>query len=483
MNIKEKTVSGLVWSFIENFSGQIITFIVGIILARLLEPEEFGMIGMITIFIAVSETFISSGFGPALIRKNDCTEADYSTVFFFNMAAGVLFFLLLFLLAPVISSFYREPQIILIIRVIAVVLIIDSLTLIQRTILTRRIDFKLQARISIIAGIISGIISIWMAYKGYGVWSLVAKTIIQKGVTSLLLWAWNRWIPQPVFSMASFRDLFGFGSNVLMANLLDTVYRNVYYLVIGKYFSATELGYFTRADRFKALPSENISNVISKVSYPVLSEIKNDTVKLKAGYKRLIKSTMLISFVLMIGMAAVAEPMVLTLIGEKWHPSIIYLQMLCFIGMMYPLNALNLNILLVKGRSDLSLRLEIVKKLFALPVIAVGIIWGMKIMIAGMMVNTVIAYWLNSYFSGKLVNYPMVEQVADISPSLGIAAFSGVLIYFMGLLISVPSLYMLIIQIITGGIIIFLFCEKLKLEEYLYIKNLVKSKIVSFRNA
>jgi O-antigen/teichoic acid export membrane protein len=399
------------------------------------------------------------------------------------MAAGVLFFLLMFFMAPLISSFYREPPLLPVIRIIATVLIIDSLTIIQRTILTKRIDFKLQARISIIAGIVSGIISIWMAYKGYGVWSLVAKTIIQKAVNSLLLWVWNRWKPQPVFSMASFRELFGFGSNVLMANLLDTLYRNVYYLVIGKYFSATELGYFTRADRFKALPSENINNVISKVSYPVLSEIKNEKTKLKAGYKRLIKSTMLISFALMIGMAAVAEPMVLTLIGEKWYPSIIYLQMLCFIGMMYPLNALNMNILLVKGRSDLSLRLEIIKKLFAIPVIVVGIIWGMKIMIAGMMVNTVISYWLNSYWSGKLVDYPITEQVADISPSFGISVFSGVLVYFMSLLIRIPALYMLIIQVMTGGLIIFLFCEKLKLEEYFYIKNLVKEKIVSFRNA
>jgi len=262
-----------------------------------------------------------------------------------------------------------------------------------------------------------------------------------------------------------------------MASLIDTIYRNIYYLIIGKYFSATELGYYTRADRFKALPSENLNNVISKVSFPVLSEIKEDKTKLKAAYKRLITSTMLVSFILMIGLAAVAEPMVLTLIGEKWRPSIVYLQMLCFVGMLYPLHSLNLNILLVKGRSDLSLRLEVIKKLLAIPIIITGIIWGIKIMILGMMVNSIIAYWLNSYWSGRLIRYPMREQVADILPSLGIGVATGLLVYTIGALLNLRPAYSLIIQVIAGAIFTFLICEIIKLKEYLYIKNLVIMKM------
>lgn len=477
MGVKERAVNGLIWSFIDNFSSQIITFIIGIILARLLGPEEFGLVGMITIFIAISETIINSGFSPALIQKQDCTERDYSTVFFYNLIAGLFFFLLLFFIAPLISNFFKEPQLLLIVRVLAVVLLISPLTIIQQTILIKRIDFRLQTRISIIAGITSGSISIWMAFRGYGVWSLVAKTIIQRAVTSILLWLWNRWRPLLVFSTESFKTLFKFASNILMASLIDTIYRNIYYLIIGKYFSATELGYYTRADRFKALPSENLNNVISKVSFPVLSEIKKDKIKLKAAYKRLITSTMLVSFILMIGLAAVAEPMVLTLIGEKWRPSIVYLQMLCFVGMLYPLHSLNLNILLVKGRSDLSLRLEVLKKLLAIPIIITGIIWGIKIMILGMMVNSIIAYWLNSYWSGRLIRYPMREQVADILPSLGIGVATGLLVYTIGALLNLRPAYSLIIQVIAGAIFTFLICEIIKLKEYLYIKNLVIMKM------
>jgi len=477
MGVKERAVNGLIWSFIDNFSSQIITFIIGIILARLLGPEEFGLVGMITIFIAISETIINSGFSPALIQKQDCTERDYSTVFFYNLIAGLFFFLLLFFIAPLISNFFKEPQLLLIVRVLAVVLLISPLTIIQQTILIKRIDFRLQTRISIIAGITSGSISIWMAFRGYGVWSLVAKTIIQRAVTSILLWLWNRWRPLLVFSTESFKTLFKFASNILMASLIDTIYRNIYYLIIGKYFSATELGYYTRADRFKALPSENLNNVISKVSFPVLSEIKEDKIKLKAAYKRLITSTMLVSFILMIGLAAVAEPMVLTLIGEKWRPSIVYLQMLCFVGMLYPLHSLNLNILLVKGRSDLSLRLEVIKKLLAIPIIITGIIWGIKIMILGMMVNSIIAYWLNSYWSGRLIRYPMREQVADILPSLGIGVATGLLVYTIGALLNLRPAYSLIIQVIAGAIFTFLICEIIKLKEYLYIKNLVIMKM------
>lgn len=482
MSLKQKTVSGLLWSFIDQFANLGVSFLTGIILARLLSPREFGLIGMITVFIAVSESFINSGFSSALIRKKDCTDTDYSTVFYFNLAAGVLFFLMLYLAAPAIAGFFDEPALQLIVQVLGLILIIDSFTLIQRTILTKRVDFKLQARISIISSVISGIIAIFMAYQGFGVWSLVVQRLTKQGLNSLMLWLWNRWKPLFVFSTQSFKELFGFGSKLLLSGLIDTLYRNIYYLVIGKYFSAVELGYYTRADEFNRIPSQQLNAIIGRVSYPVLASMQDDKPRLKNNYQKLIRSTMFITFVLMLGMAAVAEPMIITLIGEKWRPSIIYLQMLSFVGMMYPLHALNLNMLQVSGRSDLFLKLEIIKKILAVPIIVIGIFFGIKMMIAGMMVNTLIAYYLNSYWSGRFIGYSFKEQVGDILPSFGLALLMAVGVFVIGLILPFNYLWLLIIQTLAGATFILVFCELTRFTDYLFVKELVLEKITSIRN-
>lgn len=481
MSLKQKTVSGLLWSFVDTMAGQGITFVVGIILARLLSPREFGLIGMITVFIAVSESFINSGFSSALIRKKDCTDTDFSTVFFFNLAAGILFFLLLFFSAPAISGFFNEPELTAILQVLGIVLIIDSLTLIQRTILTKRIDFKLQARISVIASIGSGIVAITMAFYGFGVWSLVAQRIVKQGLNSIFLWLWNRWKPLLVFSKQSFKELFGFGSKLLVSGLIDTLYRNIYYLVIGKYFSAQELGLYTKADEFKRLPSQNLNAIIGRVTYPVLSTLQDDIPRLRNNYQKLIRSVMFITFILMLGMAAVAEPMIHTLIGAKWEPAIIYLQMLCFVGMMYPLHALNLNMLQVQGRSDLFLKLEVIKKIIAIPTIVIGIFFGIKIMIVGMMVNTLIAYYLNSYWSGVKIGYSFKHQVKDILPSFFLALSMGVLVYLLGELLPFSYPVNLIIQIVFGGLFVLVISEVTKFRDYIFAKELVLEKIRSIK--
>ena len=481
MSLKQKTVSGLLWSFVDTMAGQGITFVVGIILARLLTPREFGLIGMITVFIAVSESFINSGFSSALIRKKDCTDTDFSTVFFFNLAAGILFFLLLFFSAPAISGFFNEPELTAILQVLGIVLIIDSLTLIQRTILTKRIDFKLQARISVIASIGSGVVAITMAFYGFGVWALVAQRIVKQGLNSLFLWMWNRWRPLLVFSKESFKELFGFGSKLLVGGLIDTIYRNVYYLIIGKFFSAQELGFYTKADDFQRLPSQNINAIISRVSYPILSIIQSDIPRLKNNYRKLIRTIMFITFILMMGMAAVAEPLIHTLIGAKWEPAIIYLQMLCFVGMMYPLHALNLNMLLVLGRSDLLLKLEVIKKIIAIPTIVIGVFFGIKMMIVGMIVNTLIAYYLNSYWSGVKIGYSFKHQVKDILPSFFLALSMGVIVYFIGVVLPFSYPVKLIIQIVFGGLFVLVISEVTKFRDYIFAKELVLEKIRSIK--
>jgi O-antigen/teichoic acid export membrane protein len=481
-SIKEKTIDGVIWSFIDSFANQGVHFIVGIILARLLSPREFGLIGMLAIFIAVSQTFVDSGLGSSLIRKKDCTQTDYSTVFYFNLLAGLSLYLLIFLFAQPISNFYNEPLLKPMVRVMGLGIIIRSFTIIQTTILRKRIDFKLNAKITVVSSILSGCIGIWLAYTGHGVWSLVIRTLTGFFFTSLFLWLWNKWFPSLVFSKDSFRQHFGFGSKLMLSQLINTIYQNAYYLVIGKYFSAQELGFFTRAQMFKDLPSKRYETIMSRVTYPVLAQMQDNPEKLKYGYKKMIKSIMFLSFTLMAIMAAVAEPMILSLIGEQWRQSIIYLQLLSFVGMMYPLHSLNLNMLNVQGRSGLFLRLEIIKKLIAIPTIVIGVFWGIKIMIIGMMVNTLIAYYINSYYSGRHINYPMREQIIDIAPSFILSMVVGAIVFFIGLILPFGNLYKLIILLILGGSLVLTISEIFRIDAYLYIKEIAFSKIKEFRN-
>lgn len=478
MSLKEKTVSGLIWSFIESFSTQGITFIVGVILARLLTPQEFGLVGMITIFIAITSSLINGGFGTALIQKKNCNEKDFSTAFYFNVLMGIFFFLILFLSASAISHFFNEPQLIRLIQVLGIVIIIDAFSIVQRSILAKRIDFKLQTKISIIASIFSGIIGLTMAFNGFGVWSLVAKQISQQAINTILLWIWNKWRPLIVFSMDSFRQLFSFGYKLLISNLIDSIFRNLYYLVIGKYFSAQELGFYTRADQFQALPSSNIQWIIGRVSFPIFSSIQDDIPRLREAYRKLIQSSMLISFVLMFGLAAVAKPMILTLIGNKWEPSIIYLQMLCFVGMFYPLHAINLNMLAVLGRSDLFLKLEIIKRILSIPVVMIGIFIGIKTMIVGMIVLSGIAYFLNSYYSGRQIGYSSLQQLKDIYPSFILAAFIGGIVYLIGLFLNLSNFLILAIQLLTGGGLFFVLAELLKIQDYIFVKEIFLEKLI-----
>jgi len=467
----------MMWSFVENLANQGTNFIIGIVLARLLVPRDFGLIGMITIFIAISQSFIDSGFSQALIRKKDCSQADYSTVFYFNLLVGIVFYLLLFFSAGAISIFFKEPQLKLLVRVLGINLIISSLTIIQITQLTKRIDFKLQTRITVIFSIGSGVISIWMALNGFGVWSLVAKSLSQYALQTFFLWIWNGWRPSWLFDKKSFKEMFAFGAKLLISGLIDTTFKNIYYLVIGKYFSAVELGYYTRANQFQSLPSQNLTGIIQRVSYPVLASIQDDKIKLKSAFKKLTKSTMLVSFVLMIGMSAVAKPLVLTLIGEKWLPSVIYLKMLCIVYMLYPLHVLNLNMLKVQGRSDLFLRLEILKNMIAIPIIIISVFFGIKAMILGLLIITIISYFINSYWSGRMIDYSSIAQLKDILPSFVLSVGCGIFVLIIGSFLNISPVLTLIVQVLVGAVFVIGISEVLKFKDYLDLKRIVKEKM------
>jgi teichuronic acid exporter len=477
MSLKQQTLTGLTWSVVDNFSNLGIQFVVGVILARLLSPREFGLVGMIAVFISVSLLFIDGGFSQSLIRKKECTQADYSTVFFFNLLASLALYALLFALARPISRFFNEPKLADIIRVVGMGLIIGSLSIIQRTILVKKIDFKLQTKISVVSSLVSGAVAIYLALAGFGVWSLVWRTITANLLTTALLWGWNRWHPVMSFDRQAFKEHFRFGYKLLLSNLINTVYQNAYYLLIGKYFSAVQLGYYVKAEEFSNLPSSNITNVIQRVSYPVLSQLQDDPQKLKNGFKKIIKSTMYISFVLMMGLAAAAKPLVITLIGQKWDTSVVYLQLLCFSAMLYPLHALNLNVLNVKGRSDLALKIEIIKKSLIIPIVLGTMLLGIKAMLAGMILISVAAFFLNAHYSGRLINYGIKEQVNDILPSFLIGAAVGGVVFLEASLIRSSFPVILTVQVLSGAFLTILISESFKYGPYLEMKSLITDKL------
>ncbi len=463
----------MTWSLLDKFIIQGIQFIVGIILARLLAPSEFGLIGMITIFLAISQTFIDSGFSQALIRKNDCEERDFNTVFYFNIFVSIVFYIILFFSAKSIALFFNQNELVDILRVLGLSIIITAFGIVQVAELTKNIDIKTQTKISAVSGTISGILAIYLANSGYGVWSLVWRTLSNNFINTALLWLWNKWRPKILFSYHSFKEMFSFSSKLLASGLLDTFFENLYYLVIGKYFSPQELGYYTRAVNFGSLPSSNISSIVQRVSYPVLAKLQDDPLKLKNGYKKLIKNTMFITFSLMLMMAAVAHSLVLTLIGTKWLQSIPYLQLLCLSLMLYPLHSLNLNILKVKGRSDLFLNLEVAKKILVVPIVIVGIYVGINAMIIGMIVFSFIAYFLNSYYSAKMIDYSVTEQLRDIFPSFALALFVGVIVFLIGNSFESIPVIKLAIQSIIGILMLISISEFIKLESYLDIKEII----------
>lgn len=433
---------------------------------------------MLVIFISISQLLIDSGFSHALIRKQNCSQQDYSTVFYFNIVLGISLYFLLFIAANAISVFFHEPTLKPLIRVLGLAIIINSFTIIQNVLLTKEINFKLQTKTSIVSFFISGIISIYMAYTGWGVWSLVALTLLKYSINSVLLWFANRWKPAWNFSKKSFTELFAFSGKLFVTQLIDTLYRNLYYVIIGKYFTAAELGYYTRAEQFQSLPSANLQGVIGRVSYPVLATLQNDAPKLRDTYKKLIRSTMLITFVLMLGMAASAESMVLSLVGEKWEPCIIYLQLLCFVGIFYPLSALNLNILYVKGRSDLALHIEIVKKVLWIPVFVLAVLCGIKVMILSMIILSLVGTFINSYWSGRLIGYSFFEQVKDISPSFLIALTMSLVVLVEGFIVPLPAFPLFLIQLVSGALLTLGLCEALRYRDYIYIKNIINDNFL-----
>ncbi len=476
MSIKDKSINGFVWSFIDSLGNQGAQFVIGIVLARLLTPSDYGLVGMITVFIVVSESFIDSGFTQALIRKSNATQTDFSTVFYFNIIVGITVYIILFFGSPFISEYFDEPRLVDLVKVLGITVIINSIAIVQRARLTKEINFKLQSKISISSNIISGSIGISLAFMDFGVWSLVWRTLLNNTFQTVLLWSFNKWKPTIEFSIDSFREMFSFGYKLLISGLIYRIYTNIYYLIIGKYFSAAALGIYTRADQFKNLFSANLNSTIQRVSYPVLSSLKDDIARLRAGYKKTLRVTVFITAILMLGLAGIAKPLILVLIGEKWAGAIEYLQLLCFVGLFYPLHALNLNILNIKGRSDLFLKLEIIKIFLIIPEILIGIFIGIKAMIMMRIINQIIGYGINSQYSGRFIHYSTTDQIKDVISSFVIGLILGLLLYIMSLIIFITPFILLPLQVIVGLLFIVIVGELFEVYAYGEIKKIIYSK-------
>jgi O-antigen/teichoic acid export membrane protein len=422
-SIKSKTVRGVFWSSVERFSVQGIQFVLGIVLARLLDPSDYGVIGMLAIFLAISQTFIDSGFSNALIRKQDRTETDFSTVFYFNIGVGIFFYLVLFFASPFIARFYTTPILKNITKLVAFNVVFNSFVVVQRAKLTILVDFKTQSKASLIAVIASGIIALIMAYTGFGVWALAIQSVLNAGLNTIFLWVFVQWKPLKVFSIQSFKELFSYGSKLLFSGLLDTTYKNIYTIVIGKRFLAVDLGCYTRADQFAQFPSSNITGIFQRVTFPILSDIQHDNERLKFVYRQYLRISAFIIFPLMCGLAGVAGPFINLFLTEKWTRVVPLLQLLCFSLMWYPVQSINLNLLQVKGRSDIFLRLEIIKKCVGVGILCVTIPLGIKAMCAGKIVSTFFALIINTYYTGKIISIGFIKQMQDLFP-IFLSAFS-----------------------------------------------------------
>lgn len=429
MSLQKKTISGLIWTFSQQFSVQGINFIVQIVLARILLPAEFGLIGMLTIFIAIGNSLMDSGMTSSLIRTPEANQKDYSTVFFVNLIASFVIYTILFASAPLISDFYRQPILTPIVRVYTISFIIRAFVGVQTTKLTKEMNFKAQMMMQIPSVIIGGITGIILAYQGYGVWSLVWMNLIQSFLFTLQHWFKTGWYPSWILDKATFKKHLGFGYKLTMSGLLNTIYNNIYNIVIGKFFSATQLGYYTRAQTLQTFPVTNLATALNKVTYPMFASIHNDNVKLKLAYKKLMQQVIFWIAPVMISLIVMAEPLFRYVLTDKWLPAVPYFQLLCFTGILYPLHAYNLNILNVKGRSDLFLRLEIYKK----AITTIGIICAVPFGIYGLVylqiITSILAFGINTLYSGKMIGYPGIEQLKDISPLILIALIIGGILY------------------------------------------------------
>lgn len=451
--LREKAVSASFWSVMETFAHQGLQFGITLVLARLLTPAEYGTVAMLSIFIGLAGVFVESGFSSALIQRKEVTDTDLSSVFYFNVAMSVLAASLLCLSSPWIASFYGMPVLQPLTCLLACGLIIGAFGAVQRALLARELNFRRQCAISIVAMSLSGAAAIWMAFHGYGVWSLAASSIIGGAATAILLWILSSWRPQRAFSPAAIHSLFRFGSFLLLSNLLNTLFSRLYELLIGKLYSAGDLGYYSRADHTRSLPATTMSTMIGRVAFPIFSAARGDKTVLKAGLRKAISLVMLVNVPAMLGLTVVAKPTVLILFGDQWLPCVPYLQILCIGGAIHPLHVMNLHVLTALGHSNLFFRIELLKKIVSILLIGTACFIGITAIAWSAVFAGIICFVLNAYYSGRFLGYGTLAQIVDILPYCIASVIMAMFAWSVGYLIASPAAPKLIAQVSAGAIV------------------------------
>ncbi len=482
-NLKQKAASGVVWTSIQKFAGMGISLISGIILARLLSPEDYGCIGMLSIFMVIANSFIDGGFGSALIQKKRPTQEDYSTVFFFNMGMSVLMYFILFFSAPSIARFYKMPLLSAVLRVQGLVLIIQALSIIQSNQLRKQFNFRKLAIVSLVTSVVSLLVTVLMAYKGFGVWALVAMNILTVLIPTIIYWISNKWYPMIVFSKQSFKELFNFGFFMFLTSLINSFCNNIQGLLIGRFYNPATMGYYSKARGTEDMASTSISSVLGQVTYPLYAEYQHDLPALINVIKRMTNSVAYVTFPIMALLILLAKPLFVFLYSDKWLDSVPYFQILCLAGIAISLQGVNYQAIAAVGRSKAMFSWTLIKRAIGLALVVGGLaFYGMKGLLLGMVLQSWLIYLINAYQVHKYIGYKLHTQLLDMLPIMVMAVVSWLLGYFLVLLL--PNLHMYILAIIRflvfvgvyiGGSVLF------KMNSYLYVKETLPMFLTKFK--
>lgn len=474
MSLRKQAVSGMIWTFLQQFGSQLISFVVSMVLARLLLPEEFGLIGMLTIFMGIGSALFNGGLTSSLIRTQECSQEDYSTVFYFNFVGSILIYGILFIAAPWIAKFYHQPTLTSITRVYGLTFILSAFGAVQNTILTRELKFKKLAIISVPALVISSVVGIVMAYLNYGVWSLIMSTLVNTFFVSFFLWFSANWYPKLIFSKDKFIQHFYYGYKLTISAILETVFTNIYQIVIGRFYSPALVGYYTRANTLMMLPVGNISGALNKVIFPLFSKVQDDLPRFRNSYKQIMQMVLFIITPIIVLMGLLAKPLIVLLFTDKWLPVVPIFKIICFTGILYPIHLYNLIVLEVKGRSDLFLKLEVLKKILLTTILIVSFFYGFYALLWGQLIFSILALFINTHYAGKMLNYSMWQQMRDILPIFIFAVIMAAITFMVDkILISQIDIVRLILGSLSGSLTYLFVAYLFKFESIQDIKNII----------
>lgn len=482
-NLKSKVVKGAFWNGLERFGTAFFLFVSNLVLARLLSPDDFGCIGMLMVFISISDAIVDGGFGAALVQKKNVTQEDYSTIFVWNILVSIFLYVLLFLCAPVIARFYNIESLSLILRVQGLVLLFNGFCIIQRSMLQKNLMFKKLAKVNISATIVGTLIGIICAFIGYGVWSLVVKLLFTSIMASVVLWVGANWKPKIMFDYNSFKSLFSFGSFMFLTSITNSIYQNTISLVIGKSISSASLGYFTQARKLEDIPRQTISSVVNNVSFPAFSAIQDNKDKMRDTFRKTNGILCFTNFSMTILLILIARPLIILLFSEKWVQSVQYFQVICLYGLIMSSMELNQQILKATGKSNLLFWTGVVRRLFAITLIVTGAFWGIKGILVGYVVAQYVSYAIVAYPMKELIGYSLLCQIKDVFPIFGVVTLVGILTYCIcGLVNFTNNIAILMFVTFIFFTLLLTISQNAKLDGYIYIRNVILQKYVKTSN-